>query len=289
MVAGDAERAPGGPRSLVGPRAQNCTSDRLLDLGEDQRRRAPCPRRCGSPSWPRPRRPSPAPPAGSARRTRRCPGRAPPRARVALPASTAWTSPCRRYMGPPGSGGFEGGDRPPCAAHGSRRACDKSVRPPVTFGRDRQGSFVLPAGIHRRDEPRPGSHEDRAAAHAPAIMGAHVRDRRDPRSGRGAGEHAVTGMVEALRHRGPDGQAVRRLGPATLAHTRLAIIDVAGGDQPLDSEDGVGHGDRERRDLQPPRPARRARARRAPLRDPLRQRGRGARLRAARPRLRPPG
>src|SRR4051794_34719628 len=45
-------------------------------------------------------------------------------------------------------------------------------------------------------------------------------------------------MVEALRHRGPDGDAVRRAGPATLVHTRLAIIDVAGGDQPLDSEDG---------------------------------------------------
>ena len=45
-------------------------------------------------------------------------------------------------------------------------------------------------------------------------------------------------MVEALRHRGPDGEAVRRIGPLALAHTRLAIIDVAGGDQPLDSEDG---------------------------------------------------
>src|SRR3954452_5043331 len=45
-------------------------------------------------------------------------------------------------------------------------------------------------------------------------------------------------MVEALRHRGPDGDAVTRAGPATLVHTRLAIIDVAGGDQPLDSEDG---------------------------------------------------
>ncbi|HEX2233710.1 MAG TPA: hypothetical protein VHG69_10140, partial [Thermoleophilaceae bacterium] len=45
-------------------------------------------------------------------------------------------------------------------------------------------------------------------------------------------------MVDALRHRGPDGEGVRRSGPLTLAHTRLAIIDVAGGDQPLDSEDG---------------------------------------------------
>ena len=45
-------------------------------------------------------------------------------------------------------------------------------------------------------------------------------------------------MVDALRHRGPDGDGVHRAGPATLAHTRLAIIDVAGGDQPLHSEDG---------------------------------------------------
>ena len=49
---------------------------------------------------------------------------------------------------------------------------------------------------------------------------------------------AAQRMVEALRHRGPDGDAIRRIGPVTLAHTRLAIIDVAGGDQPLDSEDG---------------------------------------------------
>ena len=49
---------------------------------------------------------------------------------------------------------------------------------------------------------------------------------------------AGAAMVAALRHRGPDGEAVSRIGPATLAHTRLAIIDVAGGDQPLLSEDG---------------------------------------------------
>jgi asparagine synthase (glutamine-hydrolysing) len=50
---------------------------------------------------------------------------------------------------------------------------------------------------------------------------------------------AARRMVEALRHRGPDGDGVRRIGPLALAHTRLAIIDVAGGDQPLDSEDGA--------------------------------------------------
>jgi asparagine synthase (glutamine-hydrolysing) len=52
------------------------------------------------------------------------------------------------------------------------------------------------------------------------------------------GPEGAQRMVEALRHRGPDGDAIRRIGPVALAHTRLAIIDVKGGDQPLDSEDG---------------------------------------------------
>jgi asparagine synthase (glutamine-hydrolysing) len=54
-----------------------------------------------------------------------------------------------------------------------------------------------------------------------------------------SGQDAAQRMLEALRHRGPDGEGIRRAGPVTLAHTRLAIIDVAGGDQPLDSEDGA--------------------------------------------------
>jgi asparagine synthase (glutamine-hydrolysing) len=44
-------------------------------------------------------------------------------------------------------------------------------------------------------------------------------------------------MTDALRHRGPDGEGACRIGPASLIHTRLAIIDVEGGDQPLVSED----------------------------------------------------
>ena len=57
----------------------------------------------------------------------------------------------------------------------------------------------------------------------------------------GDDDHAVAApaMVRALRHRGPDGEAIRSIGPATLVHTRLAIIDPAGGDQPLTSEDGM--------------------------------------------------
>ena len=45
-------------------------------------------------------------------------------------------------------------------------------------------------------------------------------------------------MTAALTHRGPDGSGSYRRGPALLVHTRLAIIDVGGGDQPLFSEDG---------------------------------------------------
>jgi asparagine synthase (glutamine-hydrolysing) len=48
----------------------------------------------------------------------------------------------------------------------------------------------------------------------------------------------LRGMLAALRHRGPDGEAAWRHGPAALVHTRLAIIDVAEGDQPFTSEDG---------------------------------------------------
>src|SRR5215218_4234020 len=55
----------------------------------------------------------------------------------------------------------------------------------------------------------------------------------------GATSDGVTAaMTAALRHRGPDGAGSYRRGPALLVHTRLAIIDVGGGDQPLFSEDG---------------------------------------------------
>jgi asparagine synthase (glutamine-hydrolysing) len=55
----------------------------------------------------------------------------------------------------------------------------------------------------------------------------------------GATSDGVTAaMTTALRHRGPDGSGSYRRGPALLVHTRLAIIDVGGGDQPLFSEDG---------------------------------------------------
>ena len=43
----------------------------------------------------------------------------------------------------------------------------------------------------------------------------------------------LSALSVALAHRGPDGAGHATVGRAALVHTRLAIIDVAGGDQPL--------------------------------------------------------
>jgi asparagine synthase (glutamine-hydrolysing) len=45
-------------------------------------------------------------------------------------------------------------------------------------------------------------------------------------------------MARRLQHRGPDGAGLWHEGRAGLAHNRLAIIDLAGGAQPLANEDG---------------------------------------------------
>lgn len=52
-------------------------------------------------------------------------------------------------------------------------------------------------------------------------------------------DSALRGMLGALRHRGPDGFGTYRDTTAGLAHARLAIIDLATGQQPLANEDGT--------------------------------------------------
>ena len=47
----------------------------------------------------------------------------------------------------------------------------------------------------------------------------------------------VATAVVALRHRGPDGSAIRVEAHCVLGHTRLSIVDVAGGAQPMANED----------------------------------------------------
>jgi asparagine synthase (glutamine-hydrolysing) len=52
---------------------------------------------------------------------------------------------------------------------------------------------------------------------------------------------AVARMCDALQHRGPDDRGEISRGPATLGMRRLAIIDPAGGHQPMTSADGRQH------------------------------------------------
>ena len=47
----------------------------------------------------------------------------------------------------------------------------------------------------------------------------------------------LTAMIGRLNHRGPDGTGFLLDGPVGLAHARLSIIDVAGGQQPIHNED----------------------------------------------------
>lgn len=51
------------------------------------------------------------------------------------------------------------------------------------------------------------------------------------------GTEAIVGMNEALIHRGPDGDGYFRGNGVALGHRRLSIIDLAGGRQPIASDD----------------------------------------------------
>jgi len=48
----------------------------------------------------------------------------------------------------------------------------------------------------------------------------------------------IARMSDALIHRGPDANGASFSGPAALGHRRLSIVDLEGGTQPLETEDG---------------------------------------------------
>ncbi len=72
-----------------------------------------------------------------------------------------------------------------------------------------------------------------------------------------ASERFVARALKALARRGPDDARALRRGPLDLVHTRLSIIDAAGGAQPMESEAGLlvyngeiyNHDDLRRRDI----------------------------------------
>ncbi|MGH3113851.1 MAG: asparagine synthase (glutamine-hydrolyzing), partial [Gaiellaceae bacterium] len=53
-----------------------------------------------------------------------------------------------------------------------------------------------------------------------------------------APQNLLLAMAGELRHRGPDGTGLYLDGRYGMANTRLAIVDLAGGDQPIATEDG---------------------------------------------------
>ena len=68
------------------------------------------------------------------------------------------------------------------------------------------------------------------------IVGIVDRDAQRPVS-----QHELTRMVRTLRHRGPDDEGHVVLPGVGLAMRRLSIIDVAGGQQPFQTQDGQIH------------------------------------------------
>jgi len=57
------------------------------------------------------------------------------------------------------------------------------------------------------------------------------------RLGADAPPETLLASCDAMRHRGPDGEATWSEPGVGLAHTRLAIIDITGGDQPMFTAD----------------------------------------------------
>ncbi len=51
-------------------------------------------------------------------------------------------------------------------------------------------------------------------------------------------ESVVRAMMARIKHRGPDGEGIARLDNGVLGHVRLAIMDLAGGGQPMTNERG---------------------------------------------------
>ena len=147
--------------------------------------------------------------------------------------------------------------------------CARCARVPVSPG--------VPARPHARPQRKGGGRYCEDVAACAASQRCSTRPGPRPPT-------PVSGWPTRCATAAPTARAVQSFGPATLVSTRLAIIDVAGGDQPLFSEDGQHRAGGQRRDLQPPGPAAGPGGPRPPLRDRLGLRGARAPLRAGRAR-----
>lgn len=71
------------------------------------------------------------------------------------------------------------------------------------------------------------------------ILCRHARRGQVPASAPARGPEELTNLLELLGHRGPDATGSHTHSEAWLGHTRLSIIDLEHGDQPLFNEDGT--------------------------------------------------
>ena len=49
-------------------------------------------------------------------------------------------------------------------------------------------------------------------------------------------EECLSGMLRTMRRRGPDAMGIRIFNEALLFHTRLAVVDIENGSQPMEAE-----------------------------------------------------
>src|SRR5690606_14715842 len=142
----------------------------------------------------------------------------------------------RRAAGPHHGPGALRAQRGAGRGRGRRRA-----RAPAGAGDAGVPGHRAEAGHHALPAPRPTAGDarerdrPRRRGSARVVCGIAGIARRD---GPAPTPEALRRMAAALHHRGPDGHGLfvgRRVG---LAHTRLSIIDLQGGAQPLTNEDG---------------------------------------------------
>ncbi|MBM4131673.1 asparagine synthase (glutamine-hydrolyzing), partial [bacterium] len=81
--------------------------------------------------------------------------------------------------------------------------------------------------------------DERNATDMCGILCRHARRGRDPASAPARRLDELETLLATLGHRGPDAAGSLSHGEAWLGHTRLAIIDLVSGDQPLLNEDGT--------------------------------------------------
>ena len=173
--------------------------------------------------------------------------------------------------------------RPAMGASSSARASVSSSSPADSLRR--ADAARCRSSQARREAPRAARCRPRYNAEMQGqalarAWGTDVRDLRRRRPRRPPETDVVHAMMAELRHRGPDGEGIFAApGVALGTAASRSSTSATAGIQPFASEDGTLQLAAQRRDLQLPRAARRARGARPPLPHRDRHRGRASRVR----------